>query len=454
MAAAKQTSDRWWDDSDFQDKLIALITYDDPSAKQCVHLLEPDDFKPIKGVEDGQARWLVAERAIRFYEKHHECIGALVRSDVLEYARTINAGAMKVGELTAYIERLEKIKRTSPSAVIEKVTTFKSRILKMSALEELVDLQAAGGLTDEKWRELFDKGLVTKKGLLNTSGFLENPDERQARRSLDLKRRRAPLTFIEPLDVMVQGPAPGQVGLVIAPYKRGKSQFLCWIDVAYARQRLNVIHFTLEDPKYVVEDRLDSIVTHIPIKSLTNYPAVFRRRFDRFRAMTKANIQIVDGTGGGVSVPVIEKIYLKLREEGFNAHAIVIDYDEHLVPQRRYKEKRFETDETYKEFCHFCGQHRLIGWTAAQTQRDTRHLKILSGDKVADDIGKARKVTCAFSLGKGEWTDHSIYLWVAAHKNDVMEVGTEIIPDFTRGLIYDSEATSRAVRDNNTEEEE
>ncbi len=67
---------------------------------------------------------------------------------------------------------------------------------------------------------------------------------------------------------------------------------------------------------------------------------------------------------------------------------------------------------------------------------------------MAEDIGKVRKVTCALSLGKGELTDKSLFVWVAAHKNDNMDIGCEIVPDLSRGLIYDRDATRAAMKEN------
>ena len=58
------------------------------------------------------------------------------------------------------------------------------------------------------------------------------------------------------------------------------------------------------------------------------------------------------------------------------------------MASQRYKEKRFETDDVYRGLRALNAKYNTIGWTAAQTQRDTRQLKILSGDKVAEDIGK------------------------------------------------------------------
>jgi len=148
----------------------------------------------------------------------------------------------------------------------------------------------------------------------------------------------------------------------------------------------------------------------------------------------------------------IERVVDECRSRGFFPEVLVVDYDDKILPSQHYREKRFEIDDVYRTMQGLIARCNMIGWIAAQTQRDTRHLKILSGDKVAEDIGKMRKVTCGISLGKGEWTDDSIYLWVAAHKNDKMERGCEIVPDLARAMIYDEDATRRAARANTTEE--
>ena len=141
----------------------------------------------------------------------------------------------------------------------------------------------------------------------------------------------------------------------------------------------------------------------------------------------------------------IENVVQRERDRGFMPKALVTDYDEKIsAPKQRFTEKRFEIDEVYQEYLRLIARYGCIGWMAAQTQRNTRHLKTLSGDTASEDIGKARKAHCALSLGKGDWENDSIYLYVAAHRTEMMEIGTHIIPDKKRSLIYDREATDKA----------
>ena len=241
---------------------------------------------------------------------------------------------------------------------------------------------------------------------------------------------------------------PKQLGMVLAPWKRGKSSFLLWLASAFVLQKLNVLYVTLEDSREIVEDRLDSIVTSIPLAMLASSPNAVRRRFTRYKAMVKSQIEVFDGTSEEITVATLGKIVDMKRRDGFLTDVILTDYDEKIAPSRAFREKRDASDDVYMSYQRMIAHERLIGWLAAQTQRDTRHMKILSGDRVAEDIGKVRKCHCCISMGKGEWTEESIYLWIAAHKTMRQEQGCEVVPDLERSLIYDHEATNRAAAAN------
>lgn len=453
IASKHPSPSRWWDDTHFQDSLVALLVLDHHTLKQCGTLLSPEDFRPDKAAPRGRARWIVAERALEFWKKHHEPLGKLAQSDVLEYAHQLDLGAMQKAELFEYVASIEKLKLSAPDALVEKVVKFKSNQLRKNAIEELVDLHSSGQLTDEKWAEIVRKGVLVLQNENRTTDYLSTLDDRIARRLAERKHVRVPYSLIEPLDQIVPLVAPKELGMVLAPYKRGKSMFLEWLAIAYARQRLNVLYVTLEDPRKTVEDRLDAIVSHISMIGLADYPQTLTKRFEKFKNSVHGKIKIYDGTEGGFTLATLESAVGSFRDEGFIPDATLIDYDEEIRPSRKYSEKRFESDDVYRGLRQFMARYNQVGWVAAQTQRDTRNLKILSGDRVAEDIGKMRKVACGISMGKGDWTEDSIYLWVAAHKNARMEIGCEIVPDLKQGSIYDAEATARYAKMNAVPEE-
>lgn len=444
----------WWDDESFQDKLTVLLVRDPEFLSRVGSMLSADDFRPVKGVRNGDVRWLAAERALAHWERFREPLGKLARADAMEYATSIGYGANQLAQIRKYYAELDAIKPTASSSIAEKVVRYKSARLKTSALEQLNDLYSTGQLTDEKWEEItraaLDGARASKPKAVD---YLNTLDDRQTRRRMDQRSIRVPWTFIEPLDSIVRCVGPKQLGLILAPYKRGKSTMLLWLAVACARQRFNVLVVTLEDARTIVEDRLDAIATGIKVKSLVDFPRHVESRFTRFRSMIAKSVKVYDGTEEEMTVRRLEEIVHEEREGGFIPDVLIVDYDEKISPKKSHRDKRAESDEVYNDLMRVLSRNNLIGWTAAQTQRDTRGIKILTGDKVAEDIGKIRKVTCAISLGKGEWTKDSIFLWVAAHKCDKMDRGCEIVPDLDRQLIYDAEATRAMMKEHGVGEE-
>lgn len=435
----------FFSDEHFQDLLVALLCYDRAVLRKTALFLSGDDFKPVAGVPHGRARWIVADRALSYYKKYHEPLAKLLRAELLRYSSDIGLGARQVAELEDYIGFLQGKKRVGAEAITDQVVAYKRDRIRAATLQEMVELQSAGQLDDSRWLELTRKVVGTRVDGVETTDYFAGVEARIERRQYAGIQCVIPLFFIEPLDVLVRGIGKGQLGLVLAPTARGKSLCLVWIAIAYTLQRLNVLLITLEDPMTELEDRLDSAISGVPIAVLSERTKTVRRRFRRFRRLLRTRLKLIDGTEGGMSVAQMEQCLLRERERGFVADAVIVDYDDEIVPEHKYKERRFEFADTYRALRRLGSQHGVIVWTASQTQRNTERLKILGGGRVAEDISKVQKASMAISLGQGEWGEDSLYLWVAKHRFDRQHVGCHIVSNRARMLIYDSERTRKAA---------
>ena len=152
----------FWDDDDFMDSLITLLCTDASTLRQCGHLFAPDDFKPLRGMKWGQQRWNVASAALEYWQRFHEPVGKMLRSEVLSYAgKTLGQGERQLQGIRDYLIHLKGIKVVGPDGVIEKAAGYKRERLKAKAVQEMGQLQAAGELTDQRWREITEQTLVT-----------------------------------------------------------------------------------------------------------------------------------------------------------------------------------------------------------------------------------------------------------------------------------------------------
>jgi len=430
----------YFEDPDFQDELIKFLIYDRNFLRDYGSMLEPDDFLPRNRMESRERYW-VAKEAIEFWRLYRDPMGKLLRSQMLQFIETVNDQKQKA-RLDMYIERLSQNGTLkAASAIGNKIVQFKREKAKASAVDKLMSLQQEGKLTDDAWIQTCQEGLKYYKNSVRTSDYWDELEKRIARRGIQYRRQRFPFLLIDPLDQLVHIISRGHIGLVMAPWKRGKSLFLQWTTFAYILQGLRGSYWTLEDPLDDVEDRFDACVTNLPIKSLHESEEKIRQRFAWVRKSIRTKLKIYDGTDGGVSIRKIEDQFERDRNMGFTPDFVIVDYDDELVPPDKKKEKHERMADVYAEYRSFVGRHQLIGWTASQTGRDTQTVKIISGGKIADAIGKVRKAHLVLGLGAGDWGDDSCYLYVDSHRSDRSKVGCNIMMKKEESVFYDRDAT-------------
>ena len=442
----------YFQDPHFQNKVVAHVVKDRLFLKDVGSQLEPDDFKPSDNKSPEQwARWITGTLALNYFEKYKQPVGQLLRAEVLEYVQKNHASEKQKVSLLNYVDVIRTQTLEAGKSLVDKIWDFKKERARFEAVEKVIALQNSGELTDEIALQTFRDAVRTfQNGKRPTAtDFLQDDelDGRVTRRFASL-RTKVPLLFIDPLDMLVKGIARRELGLILAPYKRGKSQALIHIALAYAIQGLNVLFVTAEDTKATVEDRFDAAMTQLPIRELPEKTETLRIRFARMRRYLRGRLFVTDATEGNCTFSLMEKILEEKREEGIIIDALIVDYDDEIVPplKRKGASRREEFSDIYRAFRQLLAKHDLFGWTAAQTQRGTEGKKIIRGDDAAEDISKLRKVTMCLSIGNGDDVhEEALYLFVAAHKNDRKMIGTYIRHDMERGVFYHRERTRRLL---------
>lgn len=462
-AVVKSAQRQIWEDPNFQDEMIRFLANDREFLRVASRILLPEDF-PKVGVDDSFERKVIATISLNFWNHYKEPVGKLLRAEVLEHIRQREQSDDKkfkdeqkgynpesIKRLLEYVEHCSPSKkRIAGDAILQRVRDYKTHVWMIKASDQLMNYAKSNSLTIERFKTLTTEGL---KGVSNdipapSDIFSEEElESRISRRALQVKRERFPVLLIDPLDSMIRVIARKHMGLVLAPYKRGKTMLFIFMALAYALQGLNVLFFTLEDPKEDIEDRFDAAIANMPLSRIAEMPDVVRHRFMRFKRLLKARLKVVDGTDGTTTVAAIEATWQQERNEGFTADVIIIDYDDEIRPQKKQPERRFEFAEIYKDLRAVLARTGCIGWTASQTSRASEDLKIISGKHVAEDISKVRKASFVLSLGKGDWGPDSIFLWVAAHRYDRQDVGCHILTNKKNGLFYDRDATVKREKE-------
>jgi len=428
----------------FVDEVLALLVNDRDFLKTASHLLTDNDFQK-KQPQEGMERFTVAAVALEFWNRYREPVGKMLDVELQEALRQKNLKPENKQRILDYGATLTNgHKRVAPDLILDKVRQYKIQHHLAVGLQRMTSLIETGRMTTNEFLRIAREAV---EGLDRDNGrpinlFSEKDLERRiARRMMQQRRDRFPVLLIDPIDRMIRIIARKHLGLILAPYKRGKTALFIWIALAYVLQGLNVLHFTLEDPKEDLEDRYDAAISNMPITSLNELADRMKERFLWYKRLVRSKLKIVDCTDGNTTIGAVENIWEQERSRGFVADAILIDYDDEIRPMRKQPERRFEFADVYRDYRAVLARHGLFGWIASQTKRGSEDMKIIGGKQTAEDISKIRKATLALSLGLGEWGDDSLFLWVAAHRMDRMNCGANIVTNMERGLFYDREKT-------------
>ena len=427
-------------DTELRQQVLRAAVRDRHFLKAVCHDLNADDFidKPEQ---------IVASIALRFWEQHGEPVGALLRSDAEDEARARRLNPEDRKALRALVDKLQsqKMELVPVKALEDRVLAIRRNTFFERALEEIITAQEKNVLRTETLEAIVERAQRELTARLFTSHeYLDELEQRILRRKLQSEAQQYPLLLIDPLDEKIRMIGRGHFGIFLGPYSSGKSLFLIHVAMAYALQGLNVLYITLEDPRDVLENRLDSCMTGYPMSELHKLPKTIRKKFAEMRMLVRGRLKIVDGTEGGVTVSKIEKLWEQERASGFTADAIIIDYDEELECEKKFTgemARKREFEEIYKRLRRMFKKLDVIGWTAAQTKRGTTGRRIITGDDIGEDISKAKKAFVAIGIGQDPDLEHVKHLYVTRHRLDRSKFGVDVATDFESAIAYDREAT-------------
>jgi hypothetical protein len=395
---------------------------------------------------------IVARVATKFWEKYEEPVGALLRSEAETLADAQGLGAEPKKKLKALLDLLQgtKLEQVSVKALSDRVKQLKTQAFYDGAVDDIISLQEKGELTSEALAGIVEKAhreLI--RGQLTSREYFAEIEKRIERRRLDVGNK-FPRLLIDGLDSRIRVIGRGMTGMVLAPYAGGKGIALIHIAVAYALQGLNVLHISLEDPKTEVEDRLDACLSGLPMDRLGELPNKLRKRLLKVQEEMRGRIKLVDGVEGGWTMSAVERLWEQEAADGFQADAIIVDYDDEIECELKFKgdnARRYEFAEIYRRLRKLAAKTDTIVWTAAQGTRGSEGKKVITGKEIAEDISKARKVFFAVSIGDDGKRENMKHLYVLRHRLDKSRFGIDICTNFDSAIFYDREATLEMLRE-------
>ena len=421
--------------------ILYLLKNDRDFHLQIVNLVKPDYFEfPIHSKIFSVVR--------EYYTKYHK----LPNDDILiEEARKSKAGRENVSD---FIDEIEYINRLDASALgnqdyfLDLIEDFAKKEAMKDAIKEGVLLLKEDRI--EEIESLVKKALTVGRSVDLGQDYFTDLVARWDRvfnpESVDRFK-----TILPTLDKSLEGGLSSkELAMVIAPPGVGKSLFLVNQSVKSLMEGRKVLYLSLEMAEDKIAQRFDSVMALVPQFRLKDPPTQLKvkERLDLFQeTFTNSKLMIKEFPCNSITVNSIRSLLVQLHNhDDFVPDVIVIDYLELLNPVRENMHEYQAQQRVSEDLRGLAMEMKCLLWTATQTNRQGRTVKLITDAELGDSYGKIRTCDFAVSLNQSEeeFDAGKMRAYVVKSRNGR--------PRFTVGMEVDY-GTLSMKEDNATEEE-
>jgi len=197
-----------------------------------------------------------------------------------------------------------------------------------------------------------------------------------------------------------------EMAMVVAPPGVGKSLYLVNQGVHSMIEGRKVLYISLEMSEDKIAQRFDSIMTLVPqfkLKDPANQLTV-KERLEIFQnEFSGSQLVIKEFPTGQASINTIRNLLVQLKNyDEFEPDLLIVDYLELLRPTREIQQEYHAQQKTAEELRGVAMEYNFLVWTATQTNRQGRMVKIITDAELGDSYGKIRTCDFAMSLNQSE----------------------------------------------------
>ena len=212
-------------------------------------------------------------------------------------------------------------------------------------------------------------------------------------------------TFLPTLTKVLDGGLSSkELAMVVAPPGVGKSLFLVNQSVEAMMEGRKVLYISLEMSEDKIAQRFDSVMTLIPQSQLKHDQSVLYHKLKMFNdKFSGGRLVIKQFPTGQATINTIRSLLVQLRNyEQFEPDLIVVDYLELLRPTAQILQEYQAQQRIAEELRGLAVENDVLVWTATQTNRQGRQVKLITDAELADAYGKIRTCDLAVSLNQTE----------------------------------------------------
>jgi len=296
--------------------------------------------------------------------------------------------------------------------------------------------------------------------------YFENLEGRIQRRIDGNTRRHLAIpTGIGKLDRDLGGGiAPPEVGIVMSPMKRGKTQTSVCFSTGALTEGKNVLHIIFEGTEDELENLYDASISGVPVDELEDRSEEVREAVNKFLKASQHVGQLKIKHGNAWSPFEVEAFMHKLKaRDDFEPDMIILDYLGLMVPSNKKMKieassggKYFMLGQITKELLALGSKYNVAIWLVHQTTRKSGSKEIVTMYDSGDSIEPMRDVHIILTLNQNEDEEDPIKnpgeqrlrIHLAGGRRMRMKTTTRVLIDKSRCQIREDDSTvSDAVDD-------
>jgi replicative DNA helicase len=197
-----------------------------------------------------------------------------------------------------------------------------------------------------------------------------------------------------------------ELAMVVAPPGVGKSLYLVNQGVEAMKEGRKVLYVSLEMSEDKIAQRFDSITTLISQNKLKE-PSCQIKVMERLKMFQEkcpgSQLVIKEFPTGQASINTIRNLLVQLKNyEEFEPDVLIVDYLELMRPTRDIQQEYHAQQRIAEELRGLAMEFNFLVWTATQTNRQGRMVKVITDAELGDSYGKIRTCDFAISLNQTE----------------------------------------------------
>ena len=314
-------------------------------------------------------------------------------------------------KISDYVEELEDINAIDPQSVENKeyildlVEDFaKKEALKSAIKDSIIHLKKENyGAIESNIKEALTVSRQVEVG----QNYFSSVSERFKRLyEISDAERDTFKTMIPTLNKATEGGLQRkEIGMVVAPPGVGKSLYLANQCVQSLMENRKVLYITLEMSEDRVAQRLDSIASLVPQRKMKTDPSSLLKVKERLKVFktkfSEGELVIKELPSGSTSVHGIRALLSILRNhERFEPDVIIVDYIGLLKYSDKGMAKYDAMEQIVADLRGLAQENNCVVWTATQTNRQGRNVRLISDSELGDSYGQIRPVDLAVSLNQ------------------------------------------------------